>query len=86
MAGAEVAQLYIGLPASAPATAPRQLRGFTKLKIEAGKSATATFKLRRRDLSYWDGGKQSWVVPTGDFNVWVGASSRDVRLTGKITV
>ncbi|KAF2714693.1 glycoside hydrolase family 3 protein [Pleomassaria siparia CBS 279.74] len=84
--GAEVAQLYIGMPASAPAAAPRQLRGFTKLKLEAGKAGTATFKLRRRDLSYWDSGRQTWVVPTGDFTVWVGASSRDVRLTGKITV
>jgi beta-glucosidase len=84
--GAEVAQLYIGMPASAPAAAPKQLRGFTKLKLDAGKSGTATFKLRRRDLSYWDSGRQTWVVPTGDFTVWVGASSRDVRLTGKITV
>lgn len=86
VAGAEVSQLYIGFPASAPAAAPRQLRGFTKLKLDAGAKNTAIFKLRRRDLSYWDSGKQTWVVPTGDFTVWIGASSRDIRLTGKITV
>ncbi|KAF2791241.1 glycoside hydrolase family 3 protein [Melanomma pulvis-pyrius CBS 109.77] len=85
VAGAEVSQLYIGFPASAPAAAPRQLRGFTKLKLDAGAKNTAIFKLRRRDLSYWDSGKQTWVVPTGDFTVWIGASSRDIRLTGKIT-
>lgn len=82
--GAEVPQLYIGYPASAPSTPPKQLRGFSKLKIEPGASGTATFKLRRRDLSVWDGGK--WTVPAGEYTVSVGASSRDIRLTGKITV
>jgi beta-glucosidase len=84
VAGAEVPQLYIGYPASAPSTPPKQLRGFNKMKLAVGASGIATFNLRRRDLSVWDGGK--WVVPSGEFTVFVGASSRDVRLTGKITV
>jgi len=86
VAGAEIAQLYIGLPSSAPQAPPKQLRGFAKLNLAAGESGTATFKLRRRDLSYWDSSRQQWVVPSGDFTVSVGASSRDIRLTGKITV
>jgi len=81
--GAEVPQLYIGYPAST-GEPPKQLRGFAKLKLEAGASGTATFKLRRRDLSIWENGK--WSVPTGEFGVFVGASSRDTRLTGKIVV
>ncbi|CAP61089.1 uncharacterized protein PODANS_3_590 [Podospora anserina S mat+] len=83
--GAEVAQLYIGLPSSAPASPPKQLRGFSKLKLAPGASGTATFNLRRRDLSYWDTRLQNWVVPSGNFVVSVGASSRDIRLTGTIT-
>lgn len=86
VAGAEVAQLYIGLPSSAPDSPPKQLRGFTKLSLAPGASGTATFNLRRKDLSYWDVGKQNWVVPAGEFAVSVGASSRDIRLTGIITV
>jgi beta-glucosidase len=82
--GAEVAQLYIGLPSVA--APPKQLRGFTKLSLAPGASGTATFNLRRKDLSYWDVGRQNWVVPAGEFTVSVAASSRDVRLTGKITV
>jgi beta-glucosidase len=62
------------------------LRGFTKLKLEAGASGTATFKLRRRDMSYWDEASRKWSVANGDYTVFVGSSSRDVRLTGKITV
>lgn len=84
--GAEVSQLYLTLPSGAPAAPPKQLRGFTKLSIQPGASATATFNLRRRDLSYWDVASQNWVVPKGNFGVSVGASSRDVRLTGSITV
>lgn len=85
VAGAEVPQLYIGYPASV-GEPPKQLRGFSKLKLAAGASGNATFTLRRRDLSYWDEKTRQWTVPSGEFAVFVGASSRDVRLTGKITV
>ncbi|CAI6337353.1 unnamed protein product [Periconia digitata] len=81
--GAEVPQLYIGYPAGS-GTPPKQLRGFNKFKLAAGASSTATFELRRRDLSIWKDGE--WVVPSGEFTVNVGASSRDIRLEGKITV
>jgi beta-glucosidase len=83
--GAEVSQLYLGYPASAGEPV-RQLRGFSKLKLDAGKSGTATFKLRRRDLSVYDEATKKWTVPSGEFAVYVGASSRDLRLTGKIVV
>ncbi|KAI9901071.1 hypothetical protein N3K66_002888 [Trichothecium roseum] len=86
VAGAEVAQLYLAYPDSAPETPPRQLRGFAKLPLEAGESGTATFNVRRRDLSYWDADAANWVVPAGSFGVFVGASSRDARLEGTIDV
>lgn len=82
--GAEVPQLYIGMPASAPASPPKQLRGFTKMSLAPGGSATATFNLRRKDLSYWDTASQAWVLPSGGWSVMVGASSRDIRLTGTL--
>lgn len=84
--GAEVAQLYITLPSGAPDSPPKQLRGFSKLSLGPGESGTVTFNLRKKDLSYWDVADQNWIVPVGDFKVSVGASSRDVRLTGSITV
>ncbi|KAF2751276.1 glycoside hydrolase family 3 protein [Sporormia fimetaria CBS 119925] len=86
VAGAKVPQLYIGYPASAPGLPPKQLRGFSKLKLEAGASGTAKFELKRRDLSYWDTGKRAWVLPSGEFTVSVGASSRDLRLKGSLKV
>ncbi|KAI1173245.1 glycoside hydrolase family 3 protein [Nemania sp. FL0916] len=84
--GAEVAQLYVGYPSSAN-TPPKQLRGFAKTaQLAAGAGASLSFPLLRRDLSVWDTTKQNWVVPAGDFTLYVGSSSRDVRQTGKITV
>jgi beta-glucosidase len=85
VAGAEVAQLYIGLPSSAPESPPKQLRGFDKIALNAGASGTVTFPLRKKDLSYWDSETGAWVLPTGTFEVSVGASSRDIRLTGTLS-
>ncbi|KFY35353.1 hypothetical protein V494_05986 [Pseudogymnoascus sp. VKM F-4513 (FW-928)] len=82
--GAEVAQLYIGLPSTAPSTPVRQLRGFSKINLAPGESGTVTFSVRRRDLSYWDTDAQKWVTPTGEFTVSVGASSRNLALKGTI--
>ncbi|KAH7310364.1 glycoside hydrolase family 3 protein [Rhexocercosporidium sp. MPI-PUGE-AT-0058] len=84
VSGAEITQLYIGLPSSAPSSPPKQLRGFSKISLDAGAKATVSFPLRRKDLSYWDSAAKKWVLPTGAFKVWVGASSRDLRLTGTL--
>jgi beta-glucosidase len=83
--GSEIAQLYIGLPSSAPSSPPKQLRGFDKLQLSPGASGTVTFDLVRRDLSYWNVVEQAWVVPSGTFSVYVGSSSRNIRLTGSIS-
>ncbi|PNY28725.1 Beta-glucosidase cel3A, partial [Tolypocladium capitatum] len=82
VAGEEVAQLYLGIPDSPP----RQLRGFEKVALQPGESATVRFELTRRDLSVWDVVGQRWVVQAGTYPVYVGASSRDVRLTGTLVV
>jgi len=85
--GKEVAQLYISLPsgsAGASGSPIKQLRGFSKLDLKPGVSGKVIFELRRKDLSYWDTGSKSWVMPTGKFGVVVGASSRDGRLTGTL--
>ncbi|KAG6034551.1 glycoside hydrolase 3 [Claviceps citrina] len=82
VAGDEVAQLYLGIP-GAP---PRQLRGFDKVSLAPGQDAVVRFELTRRDLSEWHVGLQRWVVQEGEYTVFVGASSRDIRLEGVISV
>ncbi|KAI0386848.1 glycoside hydrolase family 3 protein [Hypomontagnella monticulosa] len=80
--GAEVAQLYVGIP-GAPV---KQLRGFTKPFINATRSATVTFDLTRRDLSIWDVVAQKWRLQPGGYRVFVGGSSRNLPLNGTLTI
>jgi beta-glucosidase len=74
VAGSDVAQLYLGDPAAA-GEPPRQLKGFQKVTLNPGKSATVTFTLDGHDLSYWKSSANNWVVPNGQFHVYVGDSS-----------
>jgi beta-glucosidase len=76
--GYEVAQLYLGIPVEN--TPVRQLRGFERIEIHPGESRRVHFVLSRRDLSYWDVSSQQWRIPAGSFKVFIGASSRDLRL------
>ncbi|KAJ5803480.1 uncharacterized protein N7503_005930 [Penicillium pulvis] len=80
--GAEVAQLYVGIPGGPV----RQLRGFDKVKIAAGKSAEVSFSLTRRDLSTWDVTAQKWHLQSGEYKIYVGSSSRDLPLTTTLKV
>jgi beta-glucosidase len=82
MAASEIAQLYIGIPGGPV----RQLRGFSKVGIEPGQTVPVEFDLLRRDLSTWDVGAQKWNLQGGSYGVWVGASSRDLRLNGTLTI
>jgi beta-glucosidase len=72
--GSDVAQLYLGDPASA-GEPPRQLKGFRKVTLRPGRSTTVRFSLDGRDLSYWSDAADGWVVPDGRFSVRVGDSS-----------
>lgn len=78
VAGAEVAQLYVGIP-EAP---EKQLRGFEKPFIQPNQSETVTFHLTRRDLSVWSVERQKWQLQQGTYKFYVGSSSRRLPLNG----
>ncbi|KAK4625612.1 putative beta-glucosidase G [Fulvia fulva] len=85
--GATVPQLYLSFPQLPnEATEPVQvLRGFQKVNLQPGESATVTFPLARRDLSYWDTVSQQWTIYSGSVGVAVGLSSRDIQATTTFT-
>jgi len=83
--GAEVPQLYLGFP-SAAGEPPKQLKGFQKIALSPGQTQHVTFNLDWEDLANWDATAHGWIVTPGSFQVMVGASSRDIRLTGAFTV
>ncbi|KAI0125399.1 family 3 glycoside hydrolase [Xylariales sp. AK1849] len=78
--GAEVAQLYVGIP-NGPV---RQLRGFEKITLPPGQSEIITFNLTRRDLSTWDVVAQNWLLQHSEYSIHVGSSSRDLPLTSTL--
>jgi beta-glucosidase len=79
---AEIAQLYVGIPGGPV----KQLRGFSKVGIQVGDKVTVEFDLMRRDLSVWDVTSQGWVLQSGCYQIWVGASSRDLPLAGTLSI
>jgi beta-glucosidase len=85
VAAAEVAQVYIGYPASA-GEPPKNLRNFAKVSLSPAKAAAVTLPLSRRDISIWDVNSRDWVVLPGTYTVFVGSSSRDIRLQATFTV
>jgi len=79
---AEVAQLYVGIPGGNQPV--RQLRGYDKVTIAPGKSHQVSFDLRRKDLSIWDTKAQQWALQAGTYQIYVGASSRNLPLQGTL--
>jgi len=88
-AGTEVTQVYLGLPAST-GEPPKRLVGWAKVELEPGESREVTVTLNpdaaSRPLSYWNVDTNSWEITHGDYAVYVGASSRDIRLTSTLRV
>ena len=83
--GDEVVQLYIRDCLSEYVAYDSVLRGFERVSLEPGKSATVHFRIGREELEVM-GRDMKWVVEPGDFEVRIGSSSVDIRLKDKITV
>ncbi len=87
VAGDEVVQAYLEKPAHAPAGvqfADSILAGFERLRLAPGESKQVVVHIAPRQLQYWSTAQQRWVTPPGARSLWVGGSSRDHRLEGRI--
>jgi beta-glucosidase len=83
VAGVEVPQLYVGPPASPPVPIPpRALADFQAVSLVPGQSRRVSLEIERRALSYWSEDSGDWVLLQGPRAVYVGSSSRDIRLEG----
>lgn len=82
-AGDEVVQLYVTDRVSSVTTYESQLRGFERVSLEPGQTRRVTFRLTPDDLQLLDRHMQ-WAVEPGKFDIKVGASSQDIRLTQTI--
>ena len=85
-AGGEVVQLYVGDNHARLHRPVRELKAFQKLWLEPGEEQTVTFTLSKRDFAYYDPAFSDWVVDSGDFQIDIGSSSTDIRLSRQLAV
>ncbi len=85
-AGAEVVQVYVAKPDAKVFRPVKELKGFAKVKLAAGESKTVTIPLDDKAYRYWNVKTDKWEVEGGSYEVRVGASSADIRLTATVNV
>jgi beta-glucosidase len=85
VAGADVAQMYVGDPASSQ-DPPQQLKGFDRVTLNPGASATVTFPLNIHDLASWSPTDNQWEAQAGAYSISVGDSSASLPLTGSTSL
>jgi beta-glucosidase len=86
-AGAEVAQLYLGKAGYSNIVRPiRELKGFQKVYLSPGESKRISLELDEPSFAYYDSSSGRWATEPGAYTIWVGASSRDFKLTGKVNL
>jgi beta-glucosidase len=83
--GEEVVQLYLQDVISTVATPAKALRGFARVRLEAGRKTTVKFELTPDDLALYDKDLKRVVEP-GEFRIFIGGSSEDIRLKGSFVV
>lgn len=81
LAGKEVAQLYVRNQTSHKVMPMQELRHFVKIELHPGESQTVEFQLNRRAFSWYNPQDQRWEADNGTYEIAIGASSRDIRLT-----
>ncbi|MNN14290.1 Thermostable beta-glucosidase B [compost metagenome] len=84
--GKETVQLYVSDVESSVIRPLRELKGFAKIELLPGEARGVTFTLNKRSFAYYNVQLGDWHVESGVFNILVGASSRDIRLTAPLEV
>ncbi|KLU58104.1 glycosyl hydrolase family 3 [Paenibacillus sp. VT-400] len=85
-AGKEIVQLYVSDVESTVIRPVRELKGFAKVALEPGESKVASFTLNKRSFAYYNVDMKDWHVETGEFEIQVGSSSRDIHVHTRVNV
>lgn len=77
--GSEVVQLYVSDVEASVERPPKELKAFAKVSLDAGEVANVELELNDRSFAFWDERTHGWVAEPGEFELLMGASSRDIR-------
>lgn len=86
MAGKEVIQVYVKDLISTSVRPSLELKGFTKVSLEPGQKKTATVKLDRDALKFYDEKRDRWVAEKGEFEILVGSNLRSLSEKATVTL
>ena len=86
MKGAEVVQLYVKDVECRVEQPEKELKGFEKIFLEAGEKKIVAIKLKNETFAFYDTAQKQWVVEPGEFEIWLGSSSKDIRLKKRLMV
>jgi beta-glucosidase len=86
MRGKEIIQLYVRDIESRVNRPEKELKGFEKIQLEPGEEKTVDFKLDKRAFAYYNTEIKDWYVESGEFEILVGKSSKDIILKEKVKV
>ena len=84
--GAEIVQLYIKNPVVYETRPEKELRDFAKVFLKAGETKTVTFTLNARAFSYYETRIHDWYAESGDYEILLASSSRDIRLQDTVSI
>ena len=84
--GAEVAQLYVGLPGAKVYRPEKELKGFAKVFLKAGESREVRIPFDDKTFRYWNVRTGRWEIEGGAYQIMIGASCADIRLQTGVNV
>ena len=82
--GKEIAQLYVGLKETVMIRPVKELKGFAKVDLKAGETKKVEIPFDDKTFRYFNVNTDSWEVEKGVYDIYVAASSEDIRLTSVI--
>jgi beta-glucosidase len=80
--GDEIIQLYL----QRPDDNYKQLKGFARINLKPGETKNVDFILNENALSYYDKNKRNWMIKKGNYSIFVGSSSQDIRLKSDVYI
>ncbi len=83
-AGKEVVQLYVSDLTGAVRRPVKELKGYEKVSLEPGETKTVTMTLDKRSFAWYSTDLHDWYAASGEYEILIGASSRDIRLTENV--
>lgn len=84
--GKEIVQLYVRDVESKVNRPEKELKGFEKIELAPGEEKTVTFKLDKRSFAYYNTEMRDWYVESGEFEILVGKSSKEIELKETVKV